>query len=234
MELDFNNSIFWVLEIGGVDVWITETVVFTWVIMAALIFFAIIVRAKLSGFKEVPNSRFQNVVEAIIETFDNFVKGTAGPRLSFLGNWYFMVFSFLLISNMSGMIPGIRPPTADWSMTFALALSTFILIQAIGLKYQKGGYIKSVLLSPNPAFLPLNLIGELARPISLSFRMFGNILAGMILMTLMYNLAPLPVRFVFPVALHIFFDLATAAIQTYIFCALSLSFIGTASGLEAD
>ena len=74
-------------------------------------------------------------------------------------------------------------------------------------------------------FFPLNLIGELARPVSLSFRLFGNILAGTILMTLVYKLAPLVLQFVIPAALHAYFDLFTGALQTYIFCALSIMFI---------
>jgi len=231
--MDFNNTIFWVLEIGGVDVWITETVVYTWAIMAVLIVFAIIVRARLGSFKDAPRG-FQNVIELMIETFDNFVKTTAGERLQFLGNWFFMAFTFLFVSNMSGMIPGVRPPTADWSMTFAFALATFAMIQIMGLKFQKGGYIKGLLFTPHPAFILFNIVGELARPISLSFRLFGNILAGMILISLVYNIAPLPLRFFFPVPLHGFFDLITAGIQTYIFCVLSLSFISSAAAIESD
>ena len=227
--MEFNIRNFWVLDIAGVEVWITETMVVTWFIMLVLIAFAVIVRAKLSKFTEVP-SGLQNAVESAVEIFDNFVKSTAGERLSFLGNWFFMVFAFIMVSNFSGAF-GLRPPTADWSMTFALALGTFILIQAMGIKFRKGGYLKSF-LEPFPVFLPLNLIGELARPVSLSFRLFGNILAGMILMTMVYTLAPLGVQFIIPAALHGYFDIIIGLIQTYIFCALSLAFIANAAGIE--
>ena len=81
---------------------------------------------------------------------------------------------------------------------------------------------------------PLNLIGELARPISLSFRLFGNILAGLILLAVVYNVAPIWMQFVLPAALHGYFDLAIGFLQAYIFCALSLAFIGGAAGLEQE
>ena len=230
--MDFNIGIFGVVSIGGIDVWITQTVVMTWIIMAVLIAFAVVVRVKLQSFAQVP-SGFQNVIELIIETFDGFVKSTAGPKLQFLGNWYFMVFTFIFVANLSGIF-GFRPPTADWNMTFAFALSTFILIQAMGLKYRGGKYIKGVLFEPHPLFLPMNIIGELARPVSLSFRLFGNILAGMILMGVVYNVAPVFVQIAIPAALHGYFDLITAALQTYIFCALSLAFISNATGLQDE
>jgi len=195
--------------------------------MGFLIAFAVIVRIKLRNFKEIPKG-FQNVVEALVEMFDNYLQTTVGDKLMFLGNWFFTVFAFVLVSNISGIIPGIRPPTADWSLTLALAIVTFVLIHVMGVKYRKGEYVKS-LFQPMFLFFPINVIGELARPISISFRLFGNMLAGLIMMSLLYAMAPLLVRFVFPAALHAYFDLFAGILQTYIFVTLSLSFIGGAT-----
>jgi F-type H+-transporting ATPase subunit a len=220
--LDFNIDNLWAIEIGGIEILITRTIFNTWIIMLVLIAFAIVVRVKLRKFEEIPKG-FQNAIEAAIETFDNFVRNSAGEKLMPLGRWFFTVFTFILASSF-GAVFGLRPPTADWSMAFALALATFILIQIMGIKYRKGAYLKSF-FEPSPIFFPLNLIGELARPISLSFRLFGNVLAGMILMTLIYNLAPIFVRLGIPAALHAYFDLFLGALQTYIFCILSLMFI---------
>ena len=225
--MNFNIRNLWGVEIGGTTFWITQTVLNTWIIMGLLIIFAVIVRIKMSKFEEIPTTKFQNIIEALIELFDGFVRQTAGEKLLYLGNWFFMVFSFVLISNLSGMV-GFRPPTADWATTFAFALATFTLIQAMGIKYRGFKYIKRF-FEPSPVFFPLNLIGELARPISLSFRLFGNVLAGMILLSLLYNLAPIYVRFVIPAALHAYFDLFSGALQTYIFCVLGLTFIGAAA-----
>lgn len=227
--MDFSIKILKVIKIGGVDVWITETTRNIWIIMGMLTVFAIVARVNLKKTVDVP-SGLQNAVETAVEAFDKFLLDSAGEKLMFLGNWYFMVFAFIIVSNLSGLI-FLRPPTADWTVTFPLAFTTFVLIQGMGIKYRKGKFVKS-LFEPSPIFFPLNVIGELARPISLSFRLFGNILAGMILMSLLYAVTPLPVRFVIPIPLHMFFDLFAGVLQTYIFSILSLSFIGISASAE--
>ena len=194
--------------------------------MLLLIAVAVIVRVRLRKFQEIPKG-FQNVVEMAIESFDGFVRSTAGERLMFLGDWFFMVFTFILVSNLSGIV-GFRPPTADWATAFAFALATFAMTHALGVARRKGKYLKSF-FEPNPIFFPLNVIGELSRPISLSFRLFGNVLTAMILMSLIYALIPIYLRFVLPAVLHAYFDLFSGVLQTYIFCTLSLTFIYTAS-----
>ena len=225
MDFDVKNHA--VLSIGGIDVWINDTIISTWIVMGVLITLAIVVKIKSRNFKDVPKG-FQNVIEGLVEVFDNYVRSTAGEKLHFLGYWFFTVFVFVLVSNLSGMIPFIRPPTADWSMTVALAIATFVLIQAIGIKFRGAEYIGSF-FKPMFLFLPINLIGELARPVSLSFRLFGNILAGTIMMTMVYEMAPIFVRFVVPAFLHAYFDLFAGVLQTYIFVTLGLSFISGAS-----
>ena len=224
--MDFNVKNLWVINICGVEVWITQTIFNTWIIMLVLIAAAIVIRIKLRGLQEIPAGA-QNAVEAVIELFDDFVRNTAGEKLMNLGNWFFMVFVFVIASNLSSLV-GLRPPTADWGTVFALALATLVLIQVMGAVHTRGAYLKKF-FKPNPIFFPLNLIGELARPVALSFRLFGNILAGMILISLFYTLAPIYARFFIPVVLHAYFDLFSGALHTYIFCVLSLTFIGAAA-----
>ena len=225
--MDFSIKNLAVVDFFGFEVCITETMLSTWIIMAVLILFAVVVRVKLKKFTDIPTG-FQNAIEAAVEFFDNFVKSSAGERLAFLGNWFFMVFVFLLVSNISGLF-GLRPPTADWTTAFAFAISTFFLIQVMGAIFNTKSYLKGF-IEPVVFFFPLNLIGELARPISLSFRLFGNVLGGMILISLLYGLAPIFVQFVIPAALHAYFDIFSGVLQTYIFCVLSLSFIGVMAG----
>jgi len=200
--------------------------------MGLLILFAIIVRIKVTRFNEIPTG-FQNVVEALVEVFENYLRSTAGDKLMFLGSWFFTVFVFVLVSNLGGVFPGFRPPTADWSMTVALAIVTFVLIQVVGIKFRKGEYLASF-FKPMFLFFPINLIGELARPISISFRLFGNMLAGLIMMSLLYSMAPLVFRFVVPAALHVYFDVFAGVLQTYIFVTLSLSFIAGAAEVAEE
>jgi len=236
IDLEIKNHA--VLNLFGIEIWITDTMISTWIIMGVLIVFGIIVRIKVRKFKEVPTG-FQNVVEALVEVFDNYLRSTIGDKLMFLGSWFFTLFIFILLSNLSGLLPGMRTPTADWSMTFGLALVTFILIQAMGVKYRKAGYLKDLFAPlpwwcPIPLFLPINVIGELARPISLSFRLFGNMLAGLIMMALIYALFPVFAQFVIPSALHAYFDLFSGVLQTYIFVTLSMTFVAGAAAVADE
>ena len=224
MNFDIKN--YGVLKIGGLELWITQTMVNTWIIMGILIALAIVTRIKLKKFKEIPKG-FQNVIEFLVETFDNYMRGTTRDNLMFLGNWFFTLFAFILIANISG-VWNMRAPTADWSFTIAIALVTFFMIQIMALRFRKGEYLRSF-LDPIFVFLPVNIIGEIARPISLSFRLFGNMLGGLVMMTLIYEVTPIFAHFVIPAALHVYFDLFSGVLQTYIFCTLSLSFINNSS-----
>lgn len=216
------------LSIGGTEVWITETVVNTWIFMAVLIGIAFVIRLKLKNYKYRPKGA-QNVVEAAIEAMDSFVRSVMGNEYAYFGNWFFGIFVFILLSNLSGLV-GFRPPTADLCTTATLAFVTFVLIHFMGIKTGKGGYFKGY-LEPVPFLLPLNIISELATPISLSFRLFGNILGGMIITSLVYMaLGALPgVLKIFnigiPSVLSIYFDIFAGCIQTVIFVMLSMTFI---------
>lgn len=236
INLDIRNH--GVLNLFGFEIWITDTMISTWIIMGVLIGFAIFVRIKIRKFKDVPTG-FQNVVEGIVELFENYLRATVGKRLMFLGNWFFALFAFILLSNLSGLIPGMRPPTADWSMTFGLALVTFLLIQIIGIRYRKADYLKSLFAPlpwwfPLPIFLLINLISEVAKPISLSFRLFGNMLAGLIILTLVYAITPTFTQIIIPSALHAYFDIFSGLLQAFIFVTLSMTFIAGAAGLTEE
>ena len=228
MDLSVRN--FAVIEVFGIEIWITESLVNAWIVSAILIVIALIVRFKLTTYTDSPKG-LQNAVELVVEVFDRFVRTSAGDRLAYLGHWFFTVFAFILFSNFSGIV--IRPPTADWAVTFALAFATFVLIQYAGIRYDPKGYVKS-LLQPIFLFLPINIIGELARPVSLSFRLFGNVLGGAILIGLLYNVAPVFTWFGVPIPLHIYFDIVMGFLQTYIFTVLSLSFIGLMAGTAEE
>jgi len=228
--MDFNIQVRGILQIGNIELMITESMINTWIISGILILFAAVVRAKLKNFKEIPTG-FQNVVEYIVEFFDNFVKSTAGERLSYLGNWYFMVFLFIVVSNTSGalLMPlMMRPPTADWAVNFTLACCTLVILHAMSIRYKKRKYFKQY-LEPFFIFLPINVISELARPISLSFRLFGNVVSGLIIVSLLYGMAPIFVQFGFPLIAHAFFDLFAGFIQAYVFVIVSMSLIGILS-----
>jgi F-type H+-transporting ATPase subunit a len=189
--------------------------------MGVLIVFAVFVRIKVSSFKAVP-SGFQNFMEFIIESIDNLIKSTMGDGFENLGGVYLTMFAFILISNYTAML-ALRPPTSDLGTTTALALASMTLMHVLGVKRNGKHYFKEY-VEPAWPFLPLHLIEELSKPISLSFRLFGNILGGVIIFELLYGLFPTSMKFAIPSIFHAYFDVFVGALQAYIFTVLSMTF----------
>ncbi|MCL2700039.1 MAG: ATP synthase F0 subunit C [Defluviitaleaceae bacterium] len=208
---------------GDFNLLITSTTLGTWIVGAILIFLAVLVRVKLRKFKDVPETGFQNVVELIVDTMDNFVKSTMGEKLAQYGNWFFGVIVLIWCFNLCSLL-GIPSPTTDIAQTLAFGLSTFFLIHFLWIKNRKLKYFKDY-IEPIPVFLPMNIIGEVAIPVSLSFRLFGNVLGGSILMGLIYGYFPMYLKIGVPSALHAYFDAFSGSMQAFIFTVLSMTFI---------
>jgi len=227
--MDFSITVFRAIRItDNLNLYITETLVITWIIIAAFIALAIVVKVKSKKWKALEKpTGLQNVMEFLVASFENIFKNSAGDKIIYLAPWYFSLFAFLIVSNIIG-ITGFRPPTADWSMTFPLALSSLFLIQYAGIRHRPWNYIKSF-FQPVFIFFPLNIMGELSKPIAMSFRLFGNILGGMILMSLLYGLAPFILTLGIPAVLHAYFDVAVGVLQAFIFLVLSITFAGLAA-----
>ena len=140
------------------------------------------------------------------------------------------IFIFIFLSNISGLF-GLRPPTADYGVTFALGIITFVLIHYNQFKYQKVSGVIKGLCDPWPIWAPINIIGDLAVPISLSLRLFANVLSGVVMMALIYGLLS-KIAIVWPAALHVYFDLFSGFMQAFIFVMLTMIYI--ASAAETD
>lgn len=217
----------------GQEIWITTSHVCILIVMAIILIFAIVANRKLAHASEIP-SGFQNVVELIVEKLDEMVSGTMGKWAPKFVNYISTIFIFILMSNISGLF-GLRPPTADYGTTLALGLITFFLIHINQFKHQSGKQIWRDMCSPLPPWLPIwfpiNLISELAVPISLSLRLFANVLSGTVMMALVYGLLG-KIAVIWPAALHVYFDLFSGAIQTYVFCMLTMTYIAQACDAE--
>lgn len=213
---------------------ITETVTVTWAIMAILVIGSILLTKNL---KRMP-SRVQIVVEMFVETVYNLTKTTMGEDKVGFAPYIGTLVLYLTFANLAGLA-GVRPPTADLNATLALALITFGMIHVNGVR-RKGlfGYLKGF-TEPFALLTPINLIGEIATPVSLSFRLFGNIVGGMIIMSLLYgalgaaSTALLGTQIPFlaigvPAILHIYFDLFSGLLQTFIFAMLTMVFVSGA------
>ncbi|MCL2351016.1 MAG: F0F1 ATP synthase subunit A [Firmicutes bacterium] len=230
--MEFSNSFIAPLfTIGGVTFYLTKTLLSTWFVMLALIIFAVVVRVRLRSFVDAPKAKsLQNAVEAMVETMSNFARDSLGQELEFLGPYFFGVFAFILVSNLTGLL-GFRPPTADLAVTLGLGLSSFFLIHVLAIVRKRGRYFKEY-LEPIPVFLPINLIGELALPVSLSFRLFGNLLGGIIIMGLIYGMFPVFLKIGVPAVLHIYFDVFVGCLQAFVFTVLSMTFLHQKAGRE--
>ena len=212
-------------ELFGQTVWITTTHVCVLIVFLIIIGFCIAANRAVKHATEVPGA-FQNVVELIVEMLDGMVGGVMGKQAVRFQNYIGTIFIFILFSNISGLL-GLRPPTADYGVTFALGIITFTLIHFNKFKYQKVSGVLKGLCEPWPIWAPINIISDLAVPISLSLRLFANVLSGTAIMALIYALLS-KVAIIWPAALHVYFDLFSGAIQTYVFCMLTMTYIAAA------
>jgi len=227
--MDFGVHVFFGIEItDNITLYITETIVIMWLLMAAMIAFAFVVKVKSKKWEVMCKpSGLQNVVEFAVGTFDNFFKNSAGEKVMHLAPWGFTLFVFLILANTIG-VTGMRPPTADWSMTFPLAFFSLLMFQYAGIKHRPKNYLKGF-FRPIFLFFPINVLGEFSKPVALSFRLFGNVLGGVILISILYGMAPFVLRLGLPVPLHAYFDLAAGLLQAFIFTMLSITFVGMAA-----
>ena len=213
---------------------VTETVVNTWLIMITLTVLAILGTRTL---EMVPRGR-QNVVEAIVDVLNKLTLQTMGDDKKGFAPYMGTLFLMLLFMNLLGLL-GLRPPTADLNTTLGLAVMTFCMIHYFGARSKGlGGYLKGF-AEPFVFLLPLNIMGELATPISLSCRLFGNIVGGVIVLALAYGgltsfsamlgLSGFPIlQGGIPVVLHLYFDVFAGVLQTFIFVMLTMVFVSIA------
>lgn len=211
-------------ELFGQEFWITTTHVGLFIVTLVLIILMIVGHHKIVHADPAAKPKgLQNILEMFVQMMGNMVTSIMGKKGERFKNWICLVFMFLLFCNISGLF-GLRPPTADYGVTLPLGIITFVLIQFNGLKAKKMKHITG-LFQPNPILFPINLIGEVAVPLSLSLRLFGNIMSGTILMGLIYGLLPTAVTVGIPSVIHVYCDIFSGAIQTYVFCMLTMVYI---------
>lgn len=231
MESGFGPLLVFEIPIPGTDIIIpiTNTVTVTWFIMLILTITCVLVTR---NFEKIPK-KVQNVIELLVETIINLTKQTMGADKERFAPYIGTVLIFLAISNTIGII-GIRPPTADINTTMALAIITFCMINYNALKSKGLGPRLKGFTEPMFLLTPINIIGELATPISLGFRLFGNLAGGLIIMELFYSMLKTFSTFVFganalpifqlviPIPFHIYFDLFAGLLQSFIFAMLTM------------
>ena len=235
---------------------ITNTILTTWIVTAVLIAFALLATKKVTAPPRVDSPRsvgagkrmrveagvpqgLQNVAEAMIEAFQDFVSSIAGEKTKVFLPIIASFFFFILFGNYLGLLPGfgtigfwhgdtfvplLRSINSDLNTTAALAIVSLIATHYLAVKYLGlGGYLKKF-LSPNPVFLfigILEIIGELTKILSLSFRLFGNIFAGEVLLT---TASTKLFAFIIPIPFY-FLEILVGFVQATIFAMLTLVFM---------
>lgn len=178
-------------------------VFYTWVVILFLAVIGLILRSNL---KTVPTG-LQNLFETVVGGLEDFIVvnlGEAGRRFT---PFLVSIFIFLLCANLTGLMPGFDAPTANLNTTAALALVVFIYYNAVGLRAWGAGYIKHF-VGPVPVLaplmFPLEIISHLARILSMTLRLFGNIRGEELVLVIFFTMAPLfatfPIYFLFGLA----------------------------------
>lgn len=245
MELSVTGAkhLFTIPIFGGIT--ITETIVNTWIVMAVIVGVCIWLTRDL---KVHTTSKRQIIAEMIVEGATKFITGNMGSK--FVGYVPFITSLFVLsmLCNLSGLL-GLFSPTADLSTEMAWAVLVFVLITYHKFKANGfGGYFKGY-TKPIFVLTPFNIISEIATPISMAFRHFGNIASGTVITTLVYGalaslshfiigwipgfLGKIPIfQLGLPAFLSIYFDLFSGILQAFIFSMLTMMYIAAAA--EAD
>ena len=226
LDKAFGTHIFFSPEHKGL--WVDP--LYFWLIGIALVIIAL---AGYSKRSKIPTTRLQCFLEIVVDGFTNMTTDVLGPRGKIFTAYIGTLFIFILIMNLFGMVPLGHSPTTSLNVTVAMAICTFLLVQFHGLR-QNGfiGYIKHLMGEPRWLFFlnfPLHIIGELAKPFSLSIRLFGNITGEDTLIAVMVALSaiifttawvPIPLQFPF-----YFLGILGSLIQALVFSMLSAVYI---------
>lgn len=218
MRLSPDQKIFW--QHGFVN--INLTIVTTWALMIILVAGAKLINRKLKS--EIKTTRWQNILEMLVIGMRNQIKevglSNPGKYIGFIGT----MFLFIAVSNLCTILPWYEAPTGSLSTTVALAICVFISVPFFGIA-ESGirGYLESY-LQPSFIMLPFNIISEFSRTLALAVRLFGNIMSGGLIVSILLSIAP----FFFPVVMSAL-GMLTGMVQAYIFAILATVYITAAT-----
>jgi len=196
-----------------------EVIVMTWIVFALLIVLGLFASYK----RNILPRPIQALGELIVSLLYDLTEDALGKELAkTYAPLVCALFMFLLLSNWLGIIPHLEEPTKDLNTTFGLGIMGFFIAHYAGIK-SKGfkAYIKEY-FQPIFFMMPLNVIGELAKIVSISFRLFGNIMGGSIIILVISHLI---YSLVLPPLLYGFFGLFVGTIQAFVFTMLTIVYI---------
>jgi F-type H+-transporting ATPase subunit a len=221
---------------------ITETQVNMWIVMFVI---ALLCKWLTNNLQIRPAKKKQVVAEYLVNLVSKFVKENMDERFKDFAPFIAALFSIAMFCSLISLL-GMYPPTADLNTTIGWALVVFSMIMYYKIKTNGvKGYLKG-LTDPFAILTPFNIIGEFSTPISMAFRLFGNVSSGVVISTLVYAalawlssvvlqglpgvLADVPLlQLGLPAVLSIYFDLFSSVLQAYIFCILTIIYVSSAA-----
>ncbi len=225
---------------------ITETQVNMWIVMLGI---ALVCIWLTRGLKVRPTSKRQIIAEYLVKTAENFVTSNMGKKWKWFAPYIAALFSLAMFCSLSSLL-GMYPPTSDLNTTAGWAIMTFVMITFYKIKTNGPlGYAKS-LTEPIFIMTPMNILGEFATPLSMAFRMFGNVASGTVVSALVYAALSVANNALFgwlpgilgemgqklpilqlgvPAILSLYFDVFSGVLQAFIFCMLTMLYIASAA-----
>ena len=230
-------NVYFTIKMPIQDLPISEAQVNSVIVVLAVLFLCLFLT---HGIKERPDSIRQHIAEYIVEQISSLVSGNMGARFSMFAPFVAAIMGISVFSSLLTLV-GLFPPTSDINITAGWAILVFILITHYKLKCGPIYYLKGF-AEPIPLFAPLNVIGEIATPVSMAFRHYGNVLSGSVISVLVAAalqglsakllswlpgaLAGFPLfQIGLPAVLSIYFDVFSGCLQAFIFAMLTMLYI---------
>lgn len=217
MDLTPDTQIFW--QLGWFK--LNATIVYTWLVMAILVLISWLATRNLRP--DMPPSPWRNALELIVTAIEQQVSEVSNtatrPVMYFAGT----LFLFIGLANFLIILPGYRAPTGSLSTTVALTIAVLVAVPLFSIAHSGLKHYLKQFLQPTWAMLPLNLLSEVSKGVSLSIRLYGNIMSGAVIVAILLTIAP----FFFPIIMEML-GLITGMIQAYIFAILATVYIAAA------
>ena len=230
-------NVYFTIKMPIQDLPISEAQVNSVIVVLAVLFLCLFLT---HGIKERPDSIRQHIAEYIVEQVSSLVSGNMGERFGMFAPFVAAIMGISVFSSLLTLV-GLFPPTSDINITAGWAILVFILITHYKLKCGPIYYLKGF-AEPIPLFAPLNVIGEIATPVSMAFRHYGNVLSGSVISVLVAAalqglsakllswlpgaLAGFPLfQIGLPAVLSIYFDVFSGCLQAFIFAMLTMLYI---------
>ena len=231
--------------IPGINYPITQTVVNAWIAMVVIVGLCIWLTR---GMQVHARTKRQVVAEMIVQMAQKLVRGNMGAKWDSFVPFIAAILSMSVVSSLMGLT-GAYSPTNDLNTFLAWGILVFVLITYHKIKANGfGGYLKGF-TEPIFVMTPMNIISEIATPVSMSLRHFANICSGYVISLLLYaalgavsqmiffwlpgSLGTIPFLQVgIPAVLNVYFSVFSGCVQPYIFCMLTMQFVAQAAGTE--